>query len=334
LAAYIGADSATLGTWTGKYGADGQLIANGLQSPPNYAAVNFSGASTWTFSGLTYDPRGLQTAGGSSTRIPSVYYAATVFTIDVNLTDGNTHQVSLYLCDLNSYQRTETVTIIDASTGNALSTQSFASFTGGVWEIYQMKGHVQIQVTHTGGDNAIVNGIFFDPGSSTMVTTSSATYSGADTTTLGTWTGQYGADGQLIANGLESPPSYATVNISGASTWTFNGLTYDPRGLQTASGSSARIPSVYYSATVFTIDVNLTDGNTHQVSLYLCDLNSDQRTETVTIVDPSSANVLNTQSYSSFSGGVWEIYQMRGHVQIQVTHTGGDNAVVNGIFFN
>ena len=91
-AAYIGSDSATLGNWTSKYGADGQLIANGLQSPPNYATVNFSGDSTYTFEGLTYDPRALQIASGSSLRIPSVYYSPTVFTIDVNLTDGNTHK--------------------------------------------------------------------------------------------------------------------------------------------------------------------------------------------------------------------------------------------------
>ena len=83
---------------------------------PN-AAVNFTGDSTYTFEGLTYDPRALQIASGSSLRIPSVYYSPTVFTIDVNLTDGNTHQVSLYLCDLNSYQRTETVTIVDPSSG-------------------------------------------------------------------------------------------------------------------------------------------------------------------------------------------------------------------------
>ena len=332
-ASYSGADATTLGAWTGKYGADGQLIPNGLQNSAPYATVNFSGNSNYTFAATTYDPRGLQSASGSSTRIASVYYSPTVFTIDVNLTDGNAHKVSLYLCDWNSYSRTETVTIIDANSSTVLSTQPYASFTGGVWESYVIKGHVQIQVTRTGGDNAIVNGIFFDPASSTTVT-SSASYSGADATTLGVWTGKYGADGQLIPNGLQNSAPYATVNLSGNSNYTFAATTYDPRGLQSASGSSTRIASVYYSPTVFTIDVNLTDGNTHQVSLYLCDWNSYARTETVTIIDANSSTVLSTQPYASFTGGVWEIYQIKGHVQIQVTHTGGDNAIVNGIFFD
>jgi hypothetical protein len=332
-ATYKGADSGTLGNWTGKYGADGQLIPNGLQNPAAYATVNFSGSSNFTWTTSTIDPRALQSASGSSSRIASVYYSASAFTIDVNLTDGNTHQVSLYLCDWNSYLRTETVTIIDASNSNVLSTQSFSSFTGGVWESYLIKGHVQIQVTHTGGDNAIVNGIFFDPVSSTTVT-SSASYSGADSVTLGNWTGKYGADGQLIPNGLQNPAAYATVNLTGSSNFTWTTSTSDPRALQSASGSSSRIASVYYSASAFTIDVNLTDGNTHKVSLYLCDWNSYLRTETVTIIDASSSNVLSTQSFASFTGGVWESYLIKGHVQIQVTHTGGDNAIVNGIFFD
>ena len=87
------------------------------------------------------------------------------------------------------------MTIVDPSSANILSTQSYSQFTGHVWEIYQIKGHVQIQITHIGGDNAVVNGVFFDPVSSTTATTSSAVYSGADTTTLGAWTGKYGAEG-------------------------------------------------------------------------------------------------------------------------------------------
>ena len=309
------------------------MIPNGLQDPAPYATVNFSGNSNYTFAATTYDTRGLQSASGSSTRIASVYYSPTVFTIDVNLTDGNTHKVSLYLCDWNSYSRTETVTIIDANSSTVLSTQPYASFTGGVWEIYQIKGHVQIQVTHTGGDNAIVNGIFFDPVSSATVT-SAASYSDADATTLGNWTGKYGADGQLIPSGLQNSAAYAAVNLIGNSTYTFAAATYDPRALQSASGSSTGIASVYYSPTVFTIDVNLTDGNTHQVSLYLCDWNSYARTETVTIIDANSSSVLSMRPYSSFTGGVWEIYQIKGHVQIQITRTGGDNGIVNGIFFD
>ncbi len=39
----------------------------------------------------------------------------------------------------------------------------------------------------------------------------SAKYIGLDTTTQGTWTGKYGAGGELIANDLTNAPAYATA---------------------------------------------------------------------------------------------------------------------------
>jgi hypothetical protein len=103
---------------------------------------------------------------------------------------------------------------------------------------------------------------------STTVTTS-ATYTGLDTTTLGAWTGT--------------------------------------SALQVSNGSSSRIASVYYSATSININLNLTDGNTHRIALYLPD-------------DESTGHT---------NRGSWNV---TGNVIIQVTKTTGVNAVVSGIF--
>ena len=337
-ASYLGSDPTTQGTWTGKYGNDGQILANSTQNPPtSYAEVTPSDNSNFTFETTTTDPRALQVTNGSSSRIASVYYSASSFTLDVNLTDGNVHKVSLYLCDWNSYSRAETISILDAGTSDVLDTQSFASFSGGIWAPWTIKGHVKIVVTYTAGDNAVINGIFFDtPGTLTHPTaTATASYIGSDATTQGTWTGKYGNDGQILANSTHNPPtSYAVVTPSGNSNFTFTTTTADPRALQVTSGSSSRIASVYYSATSFTFDVNLTDGNPHKVSLYLCDWNSYSRAETISILDAGTSNVLDTQSFTSFTGGVWAPWNIKGHVKIVVTYTAGDNAVVNGILFN
>ncbi len=102
----------------------------------------------------------------------------------------------------------------------------------------------------------------------------SATYTGLDTTTQGTWTGKYGADGYLIASDATNPPAYASVSLTGDTLYTFAASTTDPRALQVSSGSSSRTATVYYSATSFNINVNLTDGNTHRIALYLVDWNS------------------------------------------------------------
>jgi hypothetical protein len=332
-ATYTGADTATLGNWTGKYGVDGQLIATDLTAPPTYATVSLTGDSTWVWANPSSDPRALQLSSGAVTRIASTYYASS-FIIDVNLTDGNTHKISLYLCDFDSGGRSQTISVIDAASTSLLSKQSFTSFVGGIYETWTVKGHVRFEVVDTSGLNALVNGIFFDtPGSTAPVTTASATYAGADTTTLGNWTGKYGVNGQLIPSDLTSPPAYATVGLTGDSTWVWANPSSDPRSLQVSSGSSSHIASTYY-ANSFIIDVNLTDGNTHKISLYLCDFDSGGRAETISIVDALSKAVLSSQSFSSFVGGAYQAWEIKGHVQIEAVHTSGVNAVVNGIFFD
>jgi hypothetical protein len=155
-----------------------------------------------------------------------------------------------------------------------------------------------------------------------------------DTTTQGTWTGTYGSNGDLIANDANTPPSFAAVNFTGDNLYTWEASTTDVRALQTASGASTRIASAYYSPTSFTINLNLTDGNMHKVSLYLLDWDSTARTETISILDPVSGTILDTEEYSSFHGGQYAVWQVQGHVLIQVTKTGGANAVVSGGFFD
>ena len=99
-------------------------------------------------------------------------------------------------------------------------------------------------------------------------------------------------------------------------------------------GSTSRIASTYYNATDFTIDLNLTDGEVHKISLYFCDWDNGGRDETISIVDAASRVVLSSLPLASFYGGLWEVWEIKGHVQIQAVHTGGSNGVVNGLFFN
>ena len=165
------------------------------------------------------------------------------------------------------------------------------------------------------------------------VATSAAHYTGLNTTAQGTWTGAYGADGSMIATLASTLPAYATVSVTGDTLYTWAASTSDVRALQIASGSSSRIASTYYSPTTFTIDVNLTDGNTHQVALYLVDWDSTARTESISIVDAATGAILDTETYSSFHNGEYAVWNISGHVQIQVTKTGGSNGVVSRHLF-
>jgi hypothetical protein len=157
-----------------------------------------------------------------------------------------------------------------------------------------------------------------------------------DTATQGTWTGKYGGSGQLIANDLNNPPAFATLSLSGDTpyTWAAASSANCPRALQAASGSSSCLASTYYSATTLTINLNLTDGNAHKISLYLLDWDTSARSETISILDAVSNTVLSTESFSSFHNGQYAVWSIQGHVLIQVTKTGGANAVLSGIFFD
>ena len=76
-------------------------------------------------------------------------------------------------------------------------------------------------------------------GTGATATTATATYVGPDTTTQGTWTGKYGADGRIIPNDVTNQPSYGSIALKQrCSVYLGRRLPTDTRALQTVSGSS------------------------------------------------------------------------------------------------
>jgi len=136
-------------------------------------------------------------------------------------------------------------------------------------------------------------------------------------------------------NDATSYPAYAQVGVSGASTYVWAGSTTDVRALQKASNPGDRIAATYYSATSFTLDVNLTDGAQHRVALYLLDWDSSlgPRSERVDVLDGSTGAVLDSHTVSGFAGGQYLVWKLTGHLRLQVTNTGPRNAVASGLFF-
>ena len=114
-----------------------------------------------TWSTTTTDPRALQVPD-SSNRVAAVWYSATSFTVAVNLNDGKSHDLELYFDDWDSSGRAETVQISNAA-GTVLSTESISSFTKGIYLDWQVSGDLVITFTRTGGNNAVLNGLFLDP---------------------------------------------------------------------------------------------------------------------------------------------------------------------------
>jgi hypothetical protein len=190
--------------------------------------------------------------------------------------------------------------------------------------VWRVSGAVRIQLTRQAGYNAVISGVFIDADQST----STATYLKNDNTTKGQWKGSYGGQGYGIASDVAPYPSYAKVTHSGSSTWTWAQNTTDVRALQTATG---RIASTWYGSK-FTIEVALSDGKAHNITLHALDWDLGGRAQTIEVSDAATGRVLDTRSLSNFGNGQYLTWQVTGRVKFTVTKTAGYNAVVGGIF--
>ena len=174
-----------------------------------------------------------------------------------------------------------------------------------------------------------------------------ATFAGTDTSTQGSWSGEYGTDGYyVVTNGqpvtgypVQTPAYCSGVTETGGSTycWFYD---YGPANTyycsQALSQSSATQDCIAasWNGSSFTLDVPLTDAKTHQVALYLLDYDNQGRAESIQVENAATGAVLNTQQASSFVGGKYLIWNVTGHVKFVVTQTAGLNAVVSGVFFD
>src|SRR4029077_2085532 len=84
------------------------------------------------------------------------------FGIDVNLTDGLTHQVAVYAVDWDSSSRAERIDVVDAISGMVLDSRTLTAFNAGQYLVWNLRGHVTLRVTRTGGDNAVISALMFD----------------------------------------------------------------------------------------------------------------------------------------------------------------------------
>src|SRR5262249_20711134 len=132
-----------------------------------------------------------------------------------------------------------------------------------------------------------------------------------DTATIGNWINKYGSEGYDVVGNASSFPGYGTVNVNGASTWTSSST--DPRALQTVGGTG-RVAATWYATNSFTVDVNLSDSQAHYLSLYLMDWSgTNQRQEQVQLSDASTGSVLDTETVSAFSAGIYLVWSISGH---------------------
>ena len=330
---FLRQDTTTQGSWVGTYGAQGYDIVSGPSSLPSNDTVTPSGQSTYTWTTTSSDPRALQVPG-SSNRVAAVWYSSTSFTVDVNLADGQAHDLELYFDDWDNSGRSEQVQISDAGTGTVLDTETISSFSNGVYLDWKVSGNVVITITRQAGANAVLNGVFLD---SHFI--ASAAHRDREFPQAGhDDAGELGRHLRRAGLRHRLRPVQPAVQRHGhaqraVDLYLDTTTSSDPRALQ-VPGSSNRVAAVWYSATSFTVDVNLADGQTHDLELYFDDWDNKGRSEQVQISDAGTGTVLDTETISSFSSGVYLDWKVSGNLVITITRQAGANAVLNGLFLD
>lgn len=159
----------------------------------------------------------------------------------------------------------------------------------------------------------------------------SATYVATDSTTGGTWKGTYGADGYNVIGNAAAYPSYAQVTPGNKQDWTWSWSTTDTAALQKANATD-RLAACWYSGVTWSMDVAITDGQTHRIALYFLDWDNAGRRQVVQAINPATGAVLDQRTVSGFQRGVYLVFDVSGTVRFNITPQ-VSNAVLSGIFF-
>lgn len=161
-----------------------------------------------------------------------------------------------------------------------------------------------------------------------------ATFAGEDRTTAGSWPGRHGARGWAIAaHEAALPPDVRAAWVDGQPhTWA--ATTADVRALLLGRDGKAerRATAHYGAAPAVTVD---TGGTACQVSVYVLDWDRQGRRQEMVVTTADGRRELDRRPVADFQGGRWLTWTVSGLVRITARHgSGGDNAVISGVFID
>ena len=428
-------DFALGGHWMGSFGLEGYVVINDVTNLPPPFLLLPSANNSGVFAAATTDPRALQDPNTGGTEGFAGYWASdTNLLLDVNLVDGNTHRIELYCLDWQRQNLTQTIQVIDPSTGNVLDTRSVEGYTNGAYLIWDVTGHVQFSLYSNPSNRPVMlSGIFLDPprtqpqvsllkpaggsffaaptniligayafgGTNDLVlvefltngthlaygdggipasfkwirpspgiytltarvwdrggqsavsppatlsveaVSAGAQFVQANTNHLENWRGVIGRQGSVVAGDSTNLPGYAAIGILGQiNSWP--NYSADARALVRGDGAT-RVAAGWSDATNVLVDVKCSDATFHRVTLYFMDWfyvdaqdagddgDLASLNESVDLLDVVSGTVLDHELVPAFTNGVYEVWDIRGHVQIRISRTGGLPAIASGVFFD
>lgn len=164
---YIGDDKKTKGDWPGKYGKNGAVAFKpGGDSKDLKDIVDIKdNGQRWDWANPTQDQRGLVYPDDPKKRLGSCMFnnPVGIVTIETKLTN---YQVAVYAVDWDSSVRVQDLVGYQGAKAPAQAdvTVSNPDFHEGVYYIWSVTGKepFNLQITHKGGANWVISGIFID----------------------------------------------------------------------------------------------------------------------------------------------------------------------------
>jgi hypothetical protein len=325
------------GSWVGKFGSAGYLLAgwDGAQDVsdmPNVTASLVKG-NRFEWAANTSDVRALQGPEGTN-RDAAAYYDPNQVQVKLSFTSAYSGNLHLYAVDWDSTARRESIVVNDGSGPRTIDLSS--EFKNGAWVSFPISvaaaGSVTITVNHEAGSNAVLSGVFLGetgaPPSNTpqelskgsWVSSSGGNGFGAAGYDLAGWDGPTG-DVSYIPN--------ATVSLVQGSRYQWAANTTDPRALSEPE-QETRNAAAYYDPNQIQVKLSFTAAYSGNLHLYAVDWDGTARRETIS-VNGQTATLAN-----SFNGGAWVSFPITvaagEAVTITVDRTAGSNAVLSGIF--
>lgn len=163
---YLGVDTTTQGDWIGRYGKEGFCIEGGEDTLGD--AVRWVGSRARVFEFEPTDRRALRSGPAALTRVAAAQTSQLHQIVAVD-TNGREQCVSLYLVDF-AYGRAQTlIEVLEAGSGELLSSCYCANYEKGRYVNFNINGKVDIRLTRIYGEDlsergpAALAGVFFDP---------------------------------------------------------------------------------------------------------------------------------------------------------------------------
>jgi subtilisin family serine protease len=345
-------DTDTRGSWAGgAYGREGAVVygeTGGVDTYTNsFATAQVTGASLQIVNDTTSNPDALQQSFNRQNRIGAQLTSAGPITLDLEIRDGKSHRVSLYMADLINNSRAQTITLVDPDSGVAIASYSTGNLQTGEYATFEVNPpstpapdgtyRVRMVISPAAGSNAVLNGLFFDPAATNdaALVTSTPVAGVTPTLTGGDWRRQFGSAGaRVFGTNVNKFPVPLTVSRgTQVAKPQFNSS--DAALINPRSPNGGRVAGYLQSRNHVDLRLNLSRyGRPQKLTLYAADFEKAGRAQRVEVFDDSTGALLSSVHMTDLAAGKYVSWVLSGKVRIRVTRLAGPSAVVGGLFLD